>query len=338
MKTYSISDQARAIAMRSASARLRTTLATLTDELSTGRVSDVAQRVNGNLRQVHHIESKVATLAQFRLNAAEAAGIAERMQLALQTVQDASHDLGLSLIADYGGQSDALDRARGDSAAKTLQQAIETLNSDEAGASLFGGTATDRKPLISSDTMLDHLTAATAGATTAADIATTVNAWFDAPPGAGGFLDLGYQGSIGQSRVTELGDGVTVQFATTAATPAVRDALRGIAMMALVSRGALAGDSVETARLMHSAGTMLVRNNDALTAERGRVGLLEQAIARAQSANSAENAVFQKARTELLQADPYETATAITEIETQIQSIYAVTARLSNLKLVNYLR
>ena len=59
MKTYSISDQARAIAMRSASARLRTTLATLTDELSTGRVSDVAQRVNGNLRQVHHIEAKV---------------------------------------------------------------------------------------------------------------------------------------------------------------------------------------------------------------------------------------------------------------------------------------
>ena len=68
-----------------------------------------------------------------------------------------------------------------------------------------------------------------------------------------------------------------------------------------------------------------------------RIGLNQQLVERAQSETSAVEATLTSARNQIRQADPYQTAAAITEAQSQLQTLYAVTARLSKLRLVDFL-
>ena len=47
---------------------------------------------------------------------------------------------------------------------------------------------------------------------------------------------------------------------------------------------------------------------------------------------------MENARNSLLAVDPYETATRLEAAQFQLESLYTVTVRLSNMSLVNYLR
>ena len=53
--------------------------------------------------------------------------------------------------------------------------------------------------------------------------------------------------------------------------------------------------------------------------------------------NAAEASALQIARNGLVAADPYDTATAIQAVQTQIETLYTLTARLSRLSLTDYL-
>ena len=67
------------------------------------------------------------------------------------------------------------------------------------------------------------------------------------------------------------------------------------------------------------------------------IGLQEAATTKTQAQNTAESSALSIARSTLISADPYETATALQETEASIQNLYTLTARLSRLKLTDYL-
>ncbi|MCK5644400.1 MAG: flagellar biosynthesis protein FlgL, partial [Gammaproteobacteria bacterium] len=54
--------------------------------------------------------------------------------------------------------------------------------------------------------------------------------------------------------------------------------------------------------------------------------------------NQAMSVVFELEHSAILSADPYETVTKLEALQGQLQTIYTVTARLSNLSLTNFLR
>ena len=58
---------------------------------------------------------------------------------------------------------------------------------------------------------------------------------------------------------------------------------------------------------------------------------------RAASRNAAEALSLSLIRSDMLAADPYDTATALTETEASLQNLYALTSRLSRLSLTDYL-
>mgnify|MGYP006193710875 CR=1 FL=1 len=57
-----------------------------------------------------------------------------------------------------------------------------------------------------------------------------------------------------------------------------------------------------------------------------------------QARNSAEITALELARAKIVSVDPFEAATKVKEAQTQLEMIYAVTARLSSLSLMEYLR
>lgn len=336
MTVQSIGDQARAFAMQASANRIKTTLATLTAELASGEVADLGSRLQGNTQHLAGIESRLSALAQFKRNATEAAAHTQGMQDALTSVQTMTESLGRGLYIDPVSATNGLMAARSAEAASTLRAVIGQLNGAVGQRFLFSGTASDTQPLASADTILSALTTRVAGLTKAADVAAAVSEWFDAPPGLGGFADTGYQGGAGGQQ-TPIGEDSTITLTTTALSPAIRDSLKGLAMAALVDRGALPGGGQQARNLLQAAGKSLLDNSPALIAEMSRVGYAQQVIASVQVQGDAATATLQTARNTMREADPYATSAAVTEAETRLQTLYTVIGRLSQLKLADYL-
>jgi flagellar hook-associated protein 3 FlgL len=100
----------------------------------------------------------------------------------------------------------------------------------------------------------------------------------------------------------------------------------------------LAGDAVERGRLAQQAGQQLVSTEDARTTLRARIGTVEAQIEAARTRNSAEETSLGILRSDLGSVDPYEAATRLQAVQSQLESLYLVTARVSRLSLTEYLR
>lgn len=336
MTVQSIGDQARAFAMQAASSRIKTTLATLTAELSSGEVADLGARLGGNTQNLASIESRLAMLAQFKSNAAEAEAHAKGMQDALASIQSATERLGQGLYLEPTAPTDGLVTARSAEAAATLQAVIGKLNGSVGQRFLFSGSRSDTPPLVPADKILSELTALAGGLTTAADVARAVSDWFDAPAGAGGFVDIAYRGGSG-GQVTPIGEDTAISLTTTALSPPIRDSLKALATAALLDRGVLAANPRQGRELLQATGKALLDASPALIAEMSRVGYAQQVIATVQTEGDAATATLTTARNMLREADPFATSAAISEAETKLQTLYSVIGRLSQLRLADYI-
>ena len=337
MTIHSIGDQARAFALQAASNRIKTTLATLSEELSSGEVKDLSGRLGGNTRILNDIEARLSMVAQYAKNATEASSATQGMQDALVSVNDIGLKLASSWLVEAGNETASTLALHAADASAAFEATVARLNASVGGRYLFAGTHTDQPPVSAAAQILDVLQAAVSGLTSAGDIAAAVSDWFDAAPGAGGYVDMAYAGSIGETQQVLIGENDSIMLRTNAVSPPLRDQMKALATSALLDRGVLAGNHAERSDLLRRGGGALIANRDALLGEMARVGLNQQLVERAQSETSAAEAALTTARNQLRSADPYQTAAALTESQTQLETLYAVTARLSKLRLVDFL-
>jgi flagellar hook-associated protein 3 FlgL len=172
-----------------------------------------------------------------------------------------------------------------------------------------------------------------AGAVSSGDVEAAVTAWFADPAG---FQATVYQGGAVLDPVA-VGTDQTAQIDVTAMDPAILATLKGVAMGALLSRGVLAGSDVARVDLAKRAGESLASAQTGITQVSARLGTTEATIQNTATRNDAEKDVLQTARLNLLSVDPYETASKFQEAQGQLQTLYAITARASRLKLVDFL-
>ncbi|MCB1350335.1 MAG: flagellar biosynthesis protein FlgL, partial [Maritimibacter sp.] len=190
--------------------------------------------------------------------------------------------------------------------------------------------------LATGEEMLAEIAAATAGETTAAGIVAAVEAWFD--DAGGGFETMGYLGSTSDMGPMLIAEDETVSVGVRADGQVIRDTLKGYALMSLIAGGALAGQVTEQADLAAAAATQLLAADGDITDVRARIGAVEARIEDAQARNAAEKSAYELARTELVGADPYQTATELQAVYAQIETLYTVTARIAGLKFTDYMR
>jgi len=331
----SMGDLAQSHMMRRHVAEARQQMNRLLTEVSTGQSQDAGDRLGGDFTTLAGLDRSLSTLSAYKAAGAEAAILAGTTQNILGSIQDTAVSAAQALIA---GASSG-DAIRTGTLATESRQAfgavITALNGQVAGRSLFAGAATDGAATGSADTILMALEAAVAGLTSADDIAAAVTAWFDA--GATGYGGTAYQGSAAPPAAMQLGEGTTAQLAVTADDPVLRKVLAGLATGAILSSAALTGQQGQVSLLARSAGEALLTANTAMADPRAGVGTVEEAIDTALTANATETSALQQARLSLLSVDEYEAATALTETETQLKTLYALTARLSQLSLAEYL-
>jgi flagellar hook-associated protein 3 FlgL len=335
MSFTTIGDLSQSFQLRRDNARLKADLQRLTAELSSGRTTDLRAATRGDLRPLASLDRSVALLTTFRTSNAEAALFTEVAQSALAGIQTGANTLSATaLLARTSAVPAQLD-ALGREGVQQFEAAVARLNVQAAGRTVFAGLATDGPALRPASDILDALQTAAAGATTAADVTAALDAWF--APG-GPFDTAAYAGSAEPLRPFRVSDAESVDMPVTALAPELRTALKGLALAALLDRGVLAGNTAERAALAGASGEVLIAGRDGVVGLRAIVGDAEAAIERARVRNGAELAAAEIARATIVESDPFRAATDLQTVQGQLESLYTVTARLSRLSLVNFLR
>jgi len=334
MLTTGSSDLSRLYLSSGQNARLKADLARLSAELSSGQVADPARRLGAGLPRLADLDRQLGLTEGFTRATVQVTHSLRIMQNALDAVEGARSALADNalLVSGTGGSMRVTTVA--ETARQGFSTTVSALNARIGNQSLFAGRATDVSPLAPADQMLAALRLAVAGAVTVQDAVDVVDAWF--APG-GGFHTDGYLGDSGVPLSRQVDQGVTVTIPLRADDPALTGILAATAMAALADDPALAFSDEARRQLVARAGERLLTAAEPLVQTAARLGQAEARLDAVASTHAARSSALSLMRTELLAADPFDAAAALQEVQTQLETHYALTARLSRLSLANYL-
>ncbi len=337
MNYISVGDMAQTYQMRLHNTQLKTTLNRLSEEVVTGIQKDVGKAVGGDFTMLSSINRSISAIASYDQATAEAGIFADAMQNSLDLMRTSASEIGVSLMSAATSSTPTLVNTTVATASDMFSSIVDALNTNVSGRYVFSGTATDTKPLDAAEDILSALGAHVAGLTTSADIEAAVEAWFMADPGDGGFIDQSYHGSQSELGPIRVADGQTVKLQMRAVDPEIREALAGFALAALVSNNYAGSDFTIHSELAQASGERIVAAGSTLASLQAGVGSVQGRISDAQTQNAAEKSSLEIARTNLIGADPYDSATALEAAQSQLETLYTLTARLSSLSLADYL-
>ena len=302
-------------------------------EIVTGKLTDLGSGVRGDFSPLAAIDASLARLSGYKSAVADVSFFAQSMQTVIATLSQISSEVGTTLLRSASLTTPAQVDSAAFEARARLGTALAGLNTEVSDRALFGGVRTDRPPLGSADDLLAALQPALAGAVTAGDVETAVKDWFTTSGGYDGF----YQGDAPASPVA-VAAGEEAELSITALDPAFRETLAGLAMAALLDRGILSGQTSARADLAQRAGMALHSGEDKRAILAARLGTVEKQVEDAKTRNSAEDTALKIARGEIAAADPYEAASRLKELQSQLESLYLITSRVSRLSLAEYIR
>ncbi len=333
MNVTSIGDLAYSLMLSSRSTSLKQTISTLTEELSSGRISDVTERVGGDYSYLVDIDRNLSRLSGFSIATSEASIFMEAAQQNLGRIAEDTVDLSTKILATTPAYVTSVREHNAGIARDKLDGVLASLNGTIAGQSIFGGVNTDRAPLEDADTLLTGLLTAISGQTTVADIRAAATNWFDDPAG---FKALMYAGSDTTLAPSQISTGQNVSMPITANDQTFRDLIKNIALTALATDGTLAlGATVQNDLMLTSAEDMMA-TQDKLSAVRADLGFAQSRVDEATARNEAARSSLEMSRNLLLEADPFETATRLEDAQFQLESLFAVTVRNSRLTLLSF--
>lgn len=337
MNISSIGDLSQFIVMRNANSALRTDLRRLSTETTTGVRADIPKHLRGDLLDLSRLSYAIQSADAYQRNAKEAATAANAMQHAFSTVQKIADSLGFAMQSDEPPASENLTGTVASIAERQLNDVISTLNTRLGGRYLLSGKKVNVAPVIPAEKLVEKAAAAISGAATAEEALIRLREWFGNGSATGNVRDSFYQGSFGDSSVFSIGPSQTLRFSQTASEEGVGDILLGLTIGALVSQGAFENRPDQQLILMRAGGSALLSGSSGLSLSMAGLGSVEQTIEQASVKLEHQIRALQIERNEMISADSYEAGSQLVQAEAQLRALYAVTARLSNLSLTNYL-
>ncbi|SEO07852.1 flagellar hook-associated protein 3 FlgL [Salinihabitans flavidus] len=336
MTMISIGDLSTQFILRRHNGLLKQDMMRLTQEMTTGQKSDLADALTGDYSYLSDIQRSLSLLDGYQQSTKEAGLFTGAMQSVLGKVQDSTAQLGSDLMTATESPLPGVVRNASSAAADTFRSLVSRLNTDIAGRSLFSGVATDRAPLLDGDAMLDELRGAVAGAVTESDVLDAIDDWFHAP--GGGFETTGYRGAGESLSPFQLGESQSVTVNLRADADEIRDMLRMTAVAALAGDTALGYSKDWQLNMLRRAGSEMLGAQDGFTAMRADLGFVEARVEEISTRNAAARSSLEIARSDLASADPYETATELKNVQGQLETLYTLTVRLSRLSLTDFMR
>lgn len=334
MSSTTLGDLSQSYSLRQRNVALRQQIGRLTEELASGQVADTRDVLSGNYSYLTDTQRRLDILNGYSVATTEAGLYAGDVQTALGVIEETGLQLSGSLLA--AGTS-AIGASGADTAAEArhaLEAIVGASNTSSGGRYVLSGTATDRPPLPDAQMLLDALRSAVSGAATPDDLLTSAGAWFDDPAG---FEATVYQGADTALAPFALSQTDSVALDVRVSDPKLREVLKLTAVAALADDPAFGFSVQDQSALFDRTGQALLTAQDNVIALRAGVGFAQARVDQISVRNAAERTSLEIAKTALLEVDPFEAATRLEEAQFQLQSLYSVTVRMSQLSLVNFL-
>ena len=335
MDGLSVSDLSRNFNLRALNRDLNSSLVQFSAEIVSGRTSDTTLHLDGHLSFLTQIETDLIRNETRVQTLAEVAFFAEAQQSSLDRISG-SADILFETLAVVSNRGNALSsRNLAIQAQGGLDTIISALNANQGGRHVFSGANVDQTALASSNQLLTELSTAMSGAANFEDAMDLADDFFHQP--TGGFETAIYLGSKQDLAPINLGNGETVKVDLRADQPDFRDLLKAVALVALVDDDglSLSEDARHDLALAQIDPMLDAKNN--ITGLQGELGFTEERIDRTAARLGSERTGLELARSDLIDVDPYETASALEAVRQQLETLYTITARTSNLSLVNFL-
>ncbi|EAQ01983.1 flagellar hook-associated protein [Pseudooceanicola batsensis HTCC2597] len=328
------------------------------EEVATGRHADPFSALGTraveamNTRAVYErtegrIESN--TLLQNRL---------DLMATALGNVRDAAQDV-LTMTISNTDPTSSRQLYLKDLAQDAYDSIVSFMNASYNGKALFGGVDSDRTAMNSwaerdaatglsaSDVMS---TIVGGGITDAADAnakLAEIDAVFNGTPAnpAWGYEATFFNGTpledgLGNANprlAASIDENLDIGYGVQANDRGFRDMMRGLAMLAAGDPATITDDGAYEAWVGEAAAALGAGVTGVLNAE-ARTGSMQKLVEDSNDRLHAKREVLTLHISELESVDPFEAASRLTSTQTQLQASYAVTARLSQLSFVNFMR
>lgn len=317
-------------------ASLREALSNQSAALATGRAPAPQRHLKGDLAPLALIENRSA-----RLQAEQRSLQQTQTRLAtVQTSLGALHERHAALAgqlrqATLAWSLPVSDKLAGKSGSEALLDMVAILRQTVAGQHVFSGVKTDSAPLPTAQAVLAAAQEAVAGLTSASDVEAALDAFFLEPLGA--FETTLYAGGPVLASVRAKGDPSSVVLPT-AADPAIRQQLKGVTMAALLTADSQVTEPAQRRALAEAAADSLTGGQAGMLALMARVGADQSEVARQLVRSRNEADALELSRETLIGVDPFEMATKLENTRVALETLYAVTARISRLSFSEYMR
>ncbi|WP_163267316.1 flagellar hook-associated family protein [Chelativorans alearense] len=346
MKTSFISTSSISQTLRYQMMRMQVELAERQQEATTGRVADPGVTLGARAGVSFSMTRDMARLDSLIDANGLASGRLSATQNGLEQLGGIAQDMLEALTAASSGDSDPeIIRA---SAKQALESMTSILNSNLNGEYLFAGINTDVKPLNDftdpaspNKAQFDTLFSAHFGFAqtdpaaeniTAAEMAAFLDDLEASFMGAG-WSD--WSEASDQKITSRITLNETAETSTTANGPGMRRLAMATAALTDLMQIPLDDEALQA---LYGRATALVGAAVADFAHaQSEVGLAETRVEEASERISSQIDLFNTLVTDLEGVDPFEAATKVNDLLTQIETAYALTARIQQLSLLRYL-
>ena len=348
MKATAVSSAAISNAMRYQQMRMQAELVKTTKESQTGKVADVGLALGGRTTQAVTFQRDLDRLNGIVDSNSLVAARLTSTQDSLGQLSDVAQNLLTALTSAVSGDcSTGITQTAGASA---LQQMTGILNTSVNGEYLFAGTNTDVKPI-------DDFNAAGSPAKAAFDAAFTSYFGFTQnDPAAANitaaqmddfittavepqFLGSGWQTNWSSATDDQITSRISLNETTQTSVSANEQGIRKLAMAAAMVSTLFTGSISQQAQntIVSRAQKLVGEAIGGIVQVRSEAGLAQKRVSDASDRMKTQVDLFEKHILDLEGVDPAEAATRLADLTQHIETSFALTARLQQLSLLNYL-
>ena len=336
MITIGQSDLASAMKLSEQSTRTKATLEVVSSELSSGMKSNLVEATAGDLGKLFAIDRTISRLSS-EVDAIQLAGGKSALaQTALGNIYENLVDFGPQLLSAVERGDMQSSKLIASDARHALGAVVTSLNVRYGRHSIFAGAALDQRAVAPTEVIISDISAIVAGAADSTAALAAIDDYFFSP--AGGFETNVFLGATQNGPPFRGESGEIIEYAQRADSFGIRNAIRALTIAVIASDAPNFLDTSDQVDLLREAGNSAIVATGDVTNLRETLGFAEGRIESAEARNRSMSGVFELERSSMISTDPYETATKFEALQIQLQTIYTITARLSNLSLTNYLR
>lgn len=313
---------------------LKAKIEKLSSEAVTGLASDPFDKLGGNVTALAQIEHRQRVTQAEHANIKAAEGRLQVIQDVFSWMQSTNDNIAQKTIAEMAMGSRRNVDMRAAEAEHVFKSMVAKLRTQHGSDYVFSGQALDKPPLKEGEKMVAELKSVTAGLTTEVDIVAAVDSWMNNT--ASGFLEDVPNG-VSETSHALIDGSRNVKTSASALKPSVVETLKGWALTLVASNRSDISDD-EARSLVSKGANMALNGGELLRAEQATYGRDQELVETAGLEKEAEQNGLKKAKLSLLEADQYEASVALNEYRSSMERLYAITARISNLSLVNFIK